>query len=94
MERVGPNSATHGELSDVQFGAGFLRSRRRSSDRGIPRLSKRCQELGVQISFVPRLYEKATTETSFEYLGCLPLVVSHAGDPKGWQFGLNMRWTG
>src|SRR5215210_10030 len=30
MERVGPHSATNGELSDVQFGAGFLRSRRRS----------------------------------------------------------------
>jgi exopolysaccharide biosynthesis polyprenyl glycosylphosphotransferase len=51
-------------------------------------LLKRCQELGVQTSFVPRLYEKATTETSVEYLGGLPLVVPHARDPKGWQFGL------
>ena len=42
----------------------------------------------MQTSFVPRLYEKATTETSLEYLGGLPLVVSHARDPKGWQFGL------
>jgi exopolysaccharide biosynthesis polyprenyl glycosylphosphotransferase len=50
------------------------------------RLLKRCQELGVRTSFVPRLYEKATTETSVESLGGLPLVVSHARDPRGWQF--------
>jgi exopolysaccharide biosynthesis polyprenyl glycosylphosphotransferase len=52
------------------------------------RLLKRCQELGVGTSFVPRLYEKATTETSVEHLGGLPLVVSHARDPIGWQFGV------
>lgn len=50
------------------------------------RLLKRCQELGLRTSLVPRLYEKVTTEASVDCLGGLPLVTSHARDPRGWQF--------
>jgi exopolysaccharide biosynthesis polyprenyl glycosylphosphotransferase len=49
-------------------------------------LLNRCQELGLRTSHVPRLYEKVTTEASVDCLGGLPLVTSHARDPKGWQF--------
>ena len=52
------------------------------------RLLKRCQELGLRTSLVPRFYERATTEASVECLGGLPLVVSHARDPRGWQFSM------
>ncbi len=50
------------------------------------RLLKRCEELGVRTSLVPRLYEKGTTEASVECLGGLPLVTGHARNPRGWQF--------
>jgi exopolysaccharide biosynthesis polyprenyl glycosylphosphotransferase len=50
------------------------------------RLVKRCEELGLRISHVPRLYEKATAEASVACLGGLPLVTRHARDPRGWQF--------
>jgi exopolysaccharide biosynthesis polyprenyl glycosylphosphotransferase len=50
------------------------------------RLAKRSQELGLRTSVVPRLYEKATADTSVACLGGLPLVTRHACNPKGWQF--------
>jgi exopolysaccharide biosynthesis polyprenyl glycosylphosphotransferase len=50
------------------------------------RLLKRCEQLGVRTSFVPRLYEKATEQFTVERLGGLPLISSHSPDPKGWQF--------
>jgi lipopolysaccharide/colanic/teichoic acid biosynthesis glycosyltransferase len=35
---------------------------------------------------IPRLYEKATSDTSVACLGGLPLVTGHAHNPKGWEF--------
>ena len=51
-------------------------------------LLKRCEELGIRASLVPRLYEKATEQCTVVRLGGLPLVSSHSPDPKGWQFTL------
>jgi exopolysaccharide biosynthesis polyprenyl glycosylphosphotransferase len=50
------------------------------------RLVERCEQLGVRSSLVPRLYEKATEQFTVVPLGGLPLISSHARDPKGWQF--------
>jgi exopolysaccharide biosynthesis polyprenyl glycosylphosphotransferase len=50
------------------------------------RLMKRSQELGLRTSVVPRLYEKASEDTTVACLGGLPLVTSHARNPKGWEF--------
>jgi exopolysaccharide biosynthesis polyprenyl glycosylphosphotransferase len=50
------------------------------------RLLKRCHELGLGTSVVPRLYERLTTDTSVESLGGVPLVVNHVRHPRGWQF--------
>jgi exopolysaccharide biosynthesis polyprenyl glycosylphosphotransferase len=52
------------------------------------RLVKRCQQLGLRASIVPRLYEKATEDTTVASLGGVPLVVRHARDPKGWEFAV------
>jgi exopolysaccharide biosynthesis polyprenyl glycosylphosphotransferase len=49
-------------------------------------LLKRCEELGVRASLVPRLYEKTTEQRTVVRLGSLPLVSSHTPDPRGWQF--------
>ena len=52
------------------------------------RLVRRCQELGVAVAMVPRLYERTTTRMTVEHIGGLPLVSAHSTDPKGWQFGV------
>src|SRR5262245_12594305 len=52
------------------------------------RLVKRCQQLGLRASIVPRLYEKATEDTTVTSLGGVPLVVRHARDPRGWEFAV------
>ena len=52
------------------------------------RMLKRCEQLGVRTSFVPRLYEKATERFTIERLGGLPLISSYSPDPKGWQFAV------
>jgi exopolysaccharide biosynthesis polyprenyl glycosylphosphotransferase len=52
------------------------------------RLFRRCEELGLAVSMVPRLYELTTHRVSVEHLGGLPLVSAHPADPRGLQFVL------
>jgi exopolysaccharide biosynthesis polyprenyl glycosylphosphotransferase len=49
---------------------------------------KRCKELGIGVSMVPRLFETMTDRVSVEHFGGLPLVTVRRTDPKGWQFAL------
>ena len=52
------------------------------------RIVRRCEELGVAVAVVPRLYEKVTTRLEVEHVGGLPLLTARATDPDGWQFAL------
>ena len=52
------------------------------------RLLKRCDELGIPNSLVPRLYEKSTEHVRVVPLGGLPLVARHSPNPKSWVFAL------
>jgi exopolysaccharide biosynthesis polyprenyl glycosylphosphotransferase len=52
------------------------------------RLVKRCEELGLQIAFVPRLYEKVTSRLTIEHLGGIPFISAHPANPKGLQFAI------
>jgi exopolysaccharide biosynthesis polyprenyl glycosylphosphotransferase len=52
------------------------------------RMVKRCEELGVGVSLVPRLFEKMTDRMTIDHLGGLPLLTSHPRNPKGWQFAV------
>jgi exopolysaccharide biosynthesis polyprenyl glycosylphosphotransferase len=52
------------------------------------RLVRRCEELGVSVSFVPRLFEKVTGRVTVEHIGGLPLVTAHPANPRGWQFAV------
>ncbi|MCC6223271.1 MAG: sugar transferase [Thermoleophilia bacterium] len=52
------------------------------------RLVKRCDELDIPVSVVPRLFEKVTERVTVEHIGGLPLVTIHPADPKGWQFAV------
>jgi exopolysaccharide biosynthesis polyprenyl glycosylphosphotransferase len=52
------------------------------------RFVNRCEELGVPVAHVPRLYEKTTRRLTVEHIGGLPLLSARAADPKGWHFAV------
>jgi exopolysaccharide biosynthesis polyprenyl glycosylphosphotransferase len=49
---------------------------------------ERCEELGVSVSLVPRLFERVTERLRVEHIGGLPLLSARRSNPKGWQFVL------
>ncbi|TML35780.1 MAG: exopolysaccharide biosynthesis polyprenyl glycosylphosphotransferase [Actinobacteria bacterium] len=49
---------------------------------------KHCEELGIGVSLVPRLFESVTERLSVEHIGGLPLLSTRRPDPKGWHFAL------
>jgi exopolysaccharide biosynthesis polyprenyl glycosylphosphotransferase len=51
-------------------------------------LVRRCQEMGVSVSLVPRLFEGVPDQTSLERLGGIPLISVYPRDPRGWQFAI------
>ena len=52
------------------------------------RLVRRCEELGVQVSLVPRLYEQMSQRMTVEHVGGLPLLSVRHVSPKSWQFAV------
>jgi exopolysaccharide biosynthesis polyprenyl glycosylphosphotransferase len=52
------------------------------------RIVRRCEELGIGVSLVPRLFEKVTDRLTIDHLGGLPLLTAHPSNPKGWQFAV------
>jgi len=51
-------------------------------------LLKRCENLGLQTSYVPRLYERSTEQFAVGRLGSIPIVSFQASNPRSWRFGL------
>ena len=49
---------------------------------------ERCEQLGVSVSLVPRLFERMTERLTVDHLGGLPLLSAQRVDPKGLQFAL------
>jgi exopolysaccharide biosynthesis polyprenyl glycosylphosphotransferase len=52
------------------------------------RLVNRCEELGIAVALVPRLFEKTTRRLTVEHLGGVPLITARRSDPRGWQFAI------
>jgi exopolysaccharide biosynthesis polyprenyl glycosylphosphotransferase len=52
------------------------------------RLVKRCDELGLRVAFVPRLYETMTSRLTVEHIGGLALISAHQSNPKGLQVAI------
>ena len=52
------------------------------------RLTRRCEALGVDVAFVPRLFEKVNGRLEVDHLGGVPLLAARVPDPKGWQFAV------
>jgi len=49
-------------------------------------LMERAERLGLETSFVPRLYERTTSQLSVQHIGGLPLVTTRSVNPHGWYF--------
>ena len=57
-------------------------------DEVMLRLLRRCDELGVDVAFVPRFYERVPEDVTIEHLGGVSLLVPARVDPRNWQFAL------
>ena len=57
-------------------------------DQLLVELARRCRELGLGVSVVPRFYEAISGRDALDFVGGLPLLTLDAIRPDGWQFGL------
>jgi exopolysaccharide biosynthesis polyprenyl glycosylphosphotransferase len=64
----------------------FLSSR--GSDATLVPLVRQCDELGLEVSLVPRLWESMNIRAALEHIGGMPLFRLHTVKPKGWQFAV------
>jgi exopolysaccharide biosynthesis polyprenyl glycosylphosphotransferase len=49
---------------------------------------ERCEQLGVTVSQVPRLFEKMTDRVTVDHLGGLPLISVRRTSPTSWHFAV------
>src|SRR3954454_19722591 len=64
----------------------FLSSR--GSDARLVPIVRQCDELGLEVSLVPRLFESINVRVGLEHIGGMPLFRLHTVRPKGWQFAI------
>jgi exopolysaccharide biosynthesis polyprenyl glycosylphosphotransferase len=58
------------------------------SDSELRPLIRQCEELGLEVSLVPRLFDAINDRVALEHLGGTPLLMLNSVDPLGWQFAL------
>jgi exopolysaccharide biosynthesis polyprenyl glycosylphosphotransferase len=58
------------------------------ADSRMSRLVQHCQELGLEVSVVPRMYDTINDRVGYDTVGGLPLLSFDAVDPKGLQFAI------
>ena len=51
-------------------------------------LLRRCEQLGITVALVPRLFERMTRRLTVEHVGGLPFLTTRVSNPKGWQFAV------
>jgi exopolysaccharide biosynthesis polyprenyl glycosylphosphotransferase len=59
-----------------------------AADAAVSRVIQRCQELGVEVSVVPRMFDTINDRVGYDTVGGLPLLSFNAVDPKGVQFAI------
>jgi exopolysaccharide biosynthesis polyprenyl glycosylphosphotransferase len=52
------------------------------------RITKRCEELGLRVSIVPRLFEQLTSQLTVEHVGGIPMLTADRPNPWGWKFAV------
>jgi len=58
------------------------------ADARVSRLIQRCQEIGIEVSVVPRMFDTINDRVGYETVGGLPLLSFAAVDPDGLQFAV------
>jgi exopolysaccharide biosynthesis polyprenyl glycosylphosphotransferase len=58
------------------------------ADARVSRLIQHCQELGVQVSVVPRMFDTINNRVGYDTVGGLPLMSFTTVDPRGVRFAL------
>ncbi len=58
------------------------------ADARVSRLIQRCQELGVEVSVVPRMFDTINDRVGYDTVGGLPLLSFSTVDPNGLQFAV------
>ncbi len=58
------------------------------ADARISRLIQQCQELGVEVSVVPRMFDTINDRVGYDTVGGLPLMSFTTADPNGREFAL------
>jgi exopolysaccharide biosynthesis polyprenyl glycosylphosphotransferase len=56
------------------------------ADARVSRLIQRCQELGIEVSVVPRMFDTINNRVGYDTVGGLPLMSFTSVNPKGLQF--------
>jgi exopolysaccharide biosynthesis polyprenyl glycosylphosphotransferase len=64
----------------------FLSSR--GSDAKLVELVRQCDEIGLEVSLVPRLFEAINVRVNLEHIGGMPIYRLRAVRPGGWQFAV------
>jgi len=59
-----------------------------SADARVSRLIQQCQELGVEVSVIPRMFDTINSRVGYDTVGGLPLMSFSAVDPNGLQFAI------
>jgi exopolysaccharide biosynthesis polyprenyl glycosylphosphotransferase len=58
------------------------------ADARVSRLVQQCQELGVEVSVIPRMFDSINSRAGYDTVGGLPLLSFSAVDPRGVQFAI------
>jgi exopolysaccharide biosynthesis polyprenyl glycosylphosphotransferase len=58
------------------------------ADARVSRLIQRCQELGIEVSVVPRMFDTINNRVGYDTVGGLPLMSFSSVNPKGLQFAV------
>ena len=58
------------------------------ADERVSRLIQRCQELDVEVSVVPRMFDTINNRVGYDTVGGLPLMSFTTVDPRGVQFAI------
>jgi exopolysaccharide biosynthesis polyprenyl glycosylphosphotransferase len=59
-----------------------------AADARVSRLIQHCQELGVEVSVVPRMFDTINDRVRYDTVGGLPLMTFSAVDPRGSEFAV------
>ncbi len=86
-----PVLGTVEDLDEIVWGTGvghLIVAFSSVADARVSRLIQRCQELGIEVSVVPRMFDTINNRVGYDTVGGLPLMSFSSVNPKGLQFAL------